>query len=249
MSFIPQFSDYNKITDDLFYFGINAVLRMNVGLNSRVGNNRENFHREVAYVDNYGDMNCNIKRNFDCYLSIENIKMATNGYREFIRIGLVDLVLVREKFSEALRWFRDKKFTGLFVQDINGVLIVGKNVSPIEITGLPMNKYIILEPTVFEYTDNRSEPGVRLYLSNMDNFTIMPFSRFITLVNIFLEFNIIMSAQMMLAYFGRPEYGHNLYNMNSGESASEIEPSPNDAFNRKHRNNTRKSKPPTSFLP
>lgn len=204
------YDQYSRISDDLYIFGPNHIIRMNVGLfNYNQQGGRESFHREFSYLDKHGNPTVTIRRSYDYFLSIEHMK-GEYGQKEFIRIGQTELYIVKLKFNEAIKWFNSDEFKDLFVTK-KSILKMTHKVDPINITNLPMGKYIILEPTVIE--DNRGNflQGIRMTFSKQDSIIDIPLYKFMGMVQIFNDINLIMYAQNMLTYLGRPEYGFNLF--------------------------------------
>lgn len=214
---IIKHNQYNKLVDEICYIGNNAILKMNVTLNRTSENyGRQSYHKEFEYKDQKsGEFVINMKRSFDYFLSIENLKPVDN-IKEYIIIGVGEVMLVRSALNAATKWFNSKEFDGLYYKK-QGKLYT-KKVAPIEINELPGGKYIILEPTIVEYGAEQS-PGIKIYLSSSANYSLMNVHRFMAVVQSFNDINMYMAAQMMLAYFGRPDYGTNLTSFGKDEDA------------------------------
>lgn len=205
--------DYNKITDDVYMLDLNVMLKMSVVLYTGKGDYRVNYHREFGYYDkNVNREMHSVRRTYDYFLSIENTR-AINGYKEFIRIGPSEIMLVRRGLENVIRWFNDKEFENLFGYR-KGKLVTARSVDPISISELPMRKYLVFEPIVVEYNDTRNL-GVRMYISSTDNYIDVPINRFMGFVHTIFDINMFMCAQIMLSYFGRPEFGTNLHSFNT----------------------------------
>lgn len=220
---IIRFDQYNKIVDDVYLLGHNAILKMNVQLNYNTDNyGKVPYHKEFEYFDQSSGSNMiTMRRTFDYYLSIENLRPPDSGQKEFIRIGQPEIMLIRGGLSSAVRWFTEVEFANLYVKK-KEKLILARKVDPIEMNQLPMGKYIVLEPTILEYNDIQS-PGVKMYLSSVTNYVEMNLSRFMGFVQLMNDINIFMSAQNMLSYFGRPEFGSNMYSFKNQNATSEPE--------------------------
>lgn len=209
---------YEKITDDLYILGVNSILRFNVSLaNKNQDGKKRLFHSEFEYrSDKYIDINsaCSIRRTFDYFLSIENMRNTEQGVKEFIMIRIQDILYVREQFELATKWFRDAKYQNLFANSKGKLVMLGK-VEPIKILGLAMGKSIMLEPIVISYDESNQTTGVRLYLSSLDNYVDMSVDKFMGLVYLLSSINMYESAQILLNYLQRPELGTNNFNMNN----------------------------------
>lgn len=213
---VIEWEQYEKISDDVYFLGTNLVLRFSVVL-ARYGTDgkRYHFHKEIGYrVQKSGNsyMAGLIRRSFDYYLSIENQNRTKDGEKEFIRIGVSEFIAIRNALQEAALWFTDSKYEKLYVRK-NSKLIMTSPIPKINIPGLPMNKYLRLEPCIIarEVGDDYSEPGVIMYLSSEINYVKMNINRFMGLVYLFESINMYQSAQIMLNYLGRPELGTNMY--------------------------------------
>ena len=215
---------YEKITDDLYILGVNTVLRFNVSIASKTQDGMKKlFHSEFEYKANkYKNLNtiCSIRRSFDYFLSIENLRANQNGIKEFIMIRIQDILYVREKFELATKWFRDGKYENLFASSKGKLVMLGR-VEPIKVLGLAMNKSLMLEPVIISYDDNNQTTGVRLYLSSKDNYVDMSVDKFMGVVYLLSSINMYESAQLLLNYIQRPELGTNNYNMNKAEEILE----------------------------
>lgn len=202
--------NYNRLSDDVYLIGNNAILKMNVSLYTSSKDNRYNYHHEYMYKDpKTGEMLISLKRSFDYYLSIENIRAP----KEFIRIGMPDIMMLISGLKKAVRWFSDKEYEGLFAYDKDNTIVLGKRIPPIEIYPLPMQKYIVLEPIIITMNNNEQQTGVRMYLNSTSNFVDVSVYRFMGFVQVLSSFNLYIAAQNLLNYLGRPEYGANLVNL------------------------------------
>lgn len=223
---IPAIDKYEKLVDDIYQLNYNSILRFNVILNKKLNDGRRySFHHEYEYKsDKYIDQDrlITLKRTFDFYLSLENIKPDERGIKEFIMIKPQNIILVRQKLNEATNWFTN---SNLFAYDKTGKMIMLGKVNPIQILGLPMDKYISLEPVIMTYNDNTSfESGIRIYMSSNENYIDLSIDRFMALVYFINSINMYESAQLLLNYV-RPELGTNLYNFNSTPVVDEfVEP-------------------------
>lgn len=201
---------YEKITDDIMIIANRVLLRMNVSLafyNNE--NKRTTFHREVEYYSQKANSNLiNIKRNFDYYLTIEHVIN-----KDYIRIGITDIMKLRHALDEAYKFFTDPKYENLYVKT-DGELILYMNVNPIVLTGLSMDKYLKFEPCVYLDFRGETQRGLRMYLSSDSSYCDISLNRLEAFMYIINTINLFESAQMMINYFGRPELGHNLYSYN-----------------------------------
>lgn len=212
---------YDKISDDLCILGFNAILRFNVTLSKPTQEGkRQHYHQEYEYNSNkYIDMDkmITIRRQFDFYMTIENIRQNDSGIKEFIMIRIQDILYVRDQLHNASRWFRDREFQNLFALKNNKHILIG-NVNPIVIEGLANEKYLKLEPTVLHYNNDTTAIGVRLSLSAPDNYVDISLDKFMAVVYLIDSINMYESAQLLINYLQRPDLGTNLHSFTSRNS-------------------------------
>lgn len=205
------YEQYDKISDLVCYLGRNAVVKFTVVLSKYKDDyGRQFFHKEFEYNSkNFDKPLITIKREYEYFLSIENLKVdELSGRKEFIKIGVEEFMLFKQALINASKWFTDQEYRDLFIIHKNE-LIMGMKVPPIELPYLPMGKYITLEPTIYTYHEECS-PGVRITLNHNSNFVDLYLNRFMGLVYTISSFNMYLAAQSMLNYIGRPEFGYNL---------------------------------------
>ena len=207
-------SMYNKITDVVFYINTGYVLKFNTVLN-RVNKNNEiiNYHSEVSYTSKDNVNLININRKFDYYLSIESlIKNEETGLRDFIKITQNDIYFLKHKMNVVADLFTDKDNV-LFTRKDNKIILVDNSIYVIlELYG---GKKMEFRPCVY-YSNISNEQfiGVRIYYEDFSFFVSI--ASFLALKDIIDNFNMYQSAQMMLAYMDRPEYGYNLNDYSTG---------------------------------
>lgn len=203
--------NYAKISDEIFASN-NISLKMNVNLIKEIPvqdgtKRRKLFHLEFGYKDKEGSDLYSIHRSFDYYLSIENTAKLSDGYKEFIRIGITEIDNFRLEFSKVFRWLHDEN---LFITDANGRLYINKDIKPIFIGGLPpKNKFIAFEPAVGDI-DNPFK-AIKIVLNSQSNVILMPINKFMGFYHVIMNINLYNAAQNIVNYFGRPAYGSNLF--------------------------------------
>jgi hypothetical protein len=205
---------YDKIKDDVYVLGTNAILRFSVTLSKYSGSNRYHYYKEFAY--NRGNTPIvSIQRSFDAYLSIENIsKPAYGGDKAFIRIGPAEQFYLYRMLQEAFSWFTDEKYSDLFIRAGGKLTIAAGNIPVSTINNLPQNKFLTLYPIVIDkgLGIDMLERGVRLVLSDEDNFVDMDFNHLVGFLSILTNFNIYTASLGLLNFIGIP-YGLNRYEM------------------------------------
>lgn len=207
----------DKFTDDIMIIANRVVLRMNVGLAYFTNDNRRlPFHREVEFYSQKANKNLiNIKRHFDYYLTIEHI---TN--KDYIRIGVSEIMKLQYALEESYKFFTDPKYDKLYVKK-DGELIMYMRVNPIIITGLPQDKYLQFEPSIFMNFRGEPERGLRMYLSSQESYCDISLRNLEGFIYIIKNINLFQSAQTMLNYIERPEFGTNLFTFNTEPDSEE----------------------------
>lgn len=214
---------YEKITDDLLLLSPNIILKFTVGLTNysdRFG--RQSYHKEFEYSSAKSKSNViSIKRSFDFYLSLENTKSGDN--KEFIRIGVSDIYGFRHIIKKASEWYTSKEYSNLFARK-NNRLIITRRIDPLILDHLPMGKYIKLEPIIVTNINTDEDYiALRMYLSSEDNYGDISVNKLMGLMYILDTINMYESAQLLLNYIQRPEFGSNIYSLNSEYSEEEPE--------------------------
>lgn len=209
---------YEKITDDVYDIGFNVKLRFNVALAKKQSDGtRYHYHQEYKYSTNkYIDTNSVItmRRSFDFYLSIENLKEIDNIPKEFIMIRVQDIINVQNQFRNAANWFNGDIYPNLFAYENNKLRMLGKP-NDIVIRNLALDKFIILQPIIIRYDENNETTGVRMYLNSYSNFVDINIDRFMGLVYLLNTINMYQSAQLLVNYLQRPPLGEGLHEYSS----------------------------------
>lgn len=198
--------DYDKLSDDLYYLGNGIILRFNVILaKKREDGTRNYFHHEYMYDSKYTDNDkvITMRRNFDYYLTIEK----PSDFAQSIQIRLHHMIALRAKLREVSKWFTDSK---TFIINRGKLTIQGKP-PQITITGFSSGKCLSFDPIIIDdKVSGMQQPGVRLVMNNSDLFTDIPIDYFYGLFYLIDSFNMYQSAQLLVNYLGRPNYGDNL---------------------------------------
>lgn len=217
-----KYDNYEKMSDDIMFIGYNTVMRMNVSLSYKNEyGERESFHKEYRYRSSkYTNANTGItiRRRFDYYLSIENIKPSDSGEKAFIRLGLKDIPHFRNSLHQAAEWFLSHKYKDLFIIK-DGKIKLNRILKPIDVGNLPMDNFMKILPVAINDSDlgKYSGPGARILLSSESNFVDLTPDTVIGLLEFFNTFNMFQSAQIMLTYIQRPAYGSNIFSFNGDE--------------------------------
>lgn len=204
-----SYAAYEKITDDLYWLSSSLLLKFNVILAHYDKENRRSiFHKEYKYPTEKGGNKFlkSIRRSFDYYLSLETYS-KDNMDKIFIPIKVQDILSVRIGLQAVFSWFNDKQYEGLYVTK-NGKLMMTSPAPSYIINQLPGGSYIEFNPIIIDKPTgvDDKEPGVFMGLS--DSFGVrLTLNKFMGFKYIIDSINMYESAQLMLNYLGRPEFG------------------------------------------
>lgn len=200
-------NDYEKISDTCMWLSKDYVLKFTVELNRHPEHKKENYYKEYGYISQDGDYRVNISREINSYLSIESLRRSYDGNKIQLRIGINEIYFFKYKLKEVVSWFVSDQYKNLFVKK-DGRIIIPTKIDSV-ISKVMYDCYIEFEPSVITLPNNEQIIGAKIYLNSdsifffMDVNTLLSFSYFID------TFNMYQSAQLMLAYLGKPENGTN----------------------------------------
>lgn len=190
-----------KISDHITNIGRKFDMKINVSLARNVNDNRYCFYTEYEYSIN-GYKRTSIKRGFDYYLSIESIGKTTDGNKTFVRIGTADFYVFMRALEEVIGWFTEVRWSKSFATKNGKLVLTMDRPAPRYVTGLPMNKIIGFDLIVLEeYT---VQPGVRIMIGDEDTYTDITVDTLFGIYGALMNFNMFMSAQIMLASLNIP---------------------------------------------
>lgn len=209
-------NNVKKISDDMFTLGPNLVLRFNVECSRNVNDKTYPFYSEFEYPCDNGSYKTlvSVKRIYDYYMTIENVKKDENGNKVYIRIGVTEILLLQNGLDTVASWFTLKKYSNLFAKN-GGVLTICPPVPNMNIGGLPMGKYLEFYPTIIDRGMSNADkyPGIRIYLGEDSTFVDMPVDRFMGFKYIIDKCDMFGYAQN-LANAMNPELGTNRTGLN-----------------------------------
>ena len=212
--FVKTHGAYEKICDRIMFLSKDAVINMNTILYSYSEKwGRRYYYSEVQYPSTKAGIQVKkMKRDFDCYLSLESLKVI-NRRREFIFIRAKDLQLLKMTLVPKLKDIIEK-FNQIYEQDPDGKIRVNKYPAfEIELGA----KVIIVAPGVHKFYNDELAPAVDMFLNSQDNIISLSFSKVYELIYVLETFQLHLYASSMISYLGRPPQGLNLYNMGNGQ--------------------------------
>lgn len=217
-----EYIDYDKLSDDVYYLGSKLYLRMNVSLSDKVDPDiRYHFHKEYKYFDPHAPNKyfVSIKRKFSYFLSLDRIDIPQGG----IMIRPQDMIVLKNKLEEISKWFSGNNIFGVK----NKKLIIKNHKEPIIVDGLANQKYIQFDPIVVVWENtNEQTPGVRITLGDPSVFADISVDKFFGFLYTISTFNMYQSAQLLLNYLGRPEFGYNMRELENYDRLPEDEDVP-----------------------
>lgn len=203
---MPNFNDYNKLCDIMYHLSNDTSLRLNVSLNYIIKKEKKSYHREVQ--TNNG---IKLTRDFSYNYSIEKNTFDTNDFARVV-FRPEDMVLLERTLDKVCMWFEDNQH--FMIKDKK--LIALKQDKPLVLNGLVFNGYIQFDPIVYQFDEaSPVSPGVRLTLGAPDKFVDVDVNKFYGIVYLLKGKDMFARAQNLVSYFGRPEYGTNLYVMDA----------------------------------
>lgn len=212
-------NDYDRISDKVMWLGFSAVLNFNVDLffqkkdNRTMMKNKENFHREFIYKNNPDDLyKVKIIRDFTYYFTIE---YNSKEIKERVVIGPEQIYFFIFNLKKVLQWFiGENGINTIFSKRSDGTLFIPSHPEPIKIN-LAFGHYVEFEPAV-DIVGGHETIGVKTYLNDDGAFFFMSHDTLFSLLHMMSTCNMYALAQNMLNYIGRPAYGTNSYNINTG---------------------------------
>lgn len=214
------FENYNKISDVMMNLGKNANLLFTMRLyNDSEKFGRSYYHSEVQYFnESTGSKLINVKRKFDSYISFEQTH-AVNGERGFVMIRNEDIRMLR-KAVEDMELHVVEHFQDIYVSK-NGSVHVRKVQNPIEISGLPLNKYLVFTPDIVENYNGSTSAAIRVTLGNPNLYVLMTLKKWSGLIECLNNANMFLYSQNASTYMGRPPFGTNMYDMTSKQGVED----------------------------
>lgn len=213
-------NDYDRISDKVMWLGFGATLNFNVDLffqrkdiNS-TNKIKENFHREYLYKTRPDDpYRVKILRDFNYYFSID---YSIKEIKERALIYADQIYFLIFNLKKVMKWFiGENGINVIFSKKSDGKIFIPTHPEPIRVN-LAFGTYVEFEPAVGTDINGYETIGVKTYINNDGVFFFMSSDVLFSLFHMISTCNMYSLAQNMLNYVGRPPYGTNSYNVNTG---------------------------------
>lgn len=207
-----NFIEYDSISDKMFWFNQDTYLSFTVKLTRKdKDGNRNHYHSEYIYDSQYIDTQygISIKRQYDYYLSIN----STNSWDKlFIQIRIQNMIMLNMVLKQITNILLNNE---LWVEK-NGRLMTKGTISPLVVTGLPMNKWLQFEATPIINPDGKYSKGVRITLSDNNRFVDINMDQFLGFTYLMGSIDMLQLAATLINYIPNSEiYNTNRMNIDS----------------------------------
>lgn len=207
-----DFTDYDRVTDILFYLSQNITLNFNVVMSrkNQMNNHRMFFHYETEYSSRYSDTNVGrtIKRNINYYYTFDNKNDFANGF--ILRPQDVEMLTMIID-QQIIPWYIGNKRIFAVTKDGSKLIIKGE-FSPV-IYAQSEYKYLRFDPIIYSFEDGTYKEGIRMYLNSDSEFADLDLDKFLGLYHILRTTDMYAVACSMLNYAKMPPYGINTFRM------------------------------------
>lgn len=205
------FDQYDRITDNIFWFDQNITMSFTVGLSRRSKDGgRIHFHYETEVPSKYIGVqkSRSIKRSMSYYFTIDNRRDFANG---FILRQQDVYMLCHIIESQILPWFFDlKKRIFSIIKDGDDEKLIISEYKPV-IYAQENNRYLKLEPIICTFTDESVKEGIRLTLNSESEYVDMDIDKFLGFYAILSKTDMYAVACSMINYAKMPPHGLNIY--------------------------------------
>ena len=223
--FMNRFGMYSKMQDQLMLLGnsdnlVSLSITLNLYSINPKTKNTSYYYQEVQYVsERLNQETRKIRRNYDVYLQLENVKPIGN-YREFIIMRGKDIEFCRwnliPKFKELI-----ENFDEIYQKTDSGKLQVTDYMKPFMID--IGQKCLVFRPGINKSFTEELVPTVDIFLNAKENNKVsMTFEQMYGLIYILRTIDIYTYASNMLAFLQRPPATTNLIDMTTNQEYNEI---------------------------
>ena len=206
---------FSKIQDQLLYLGNpkynSAILSVVVSLMSTNYQGDVNyFYHEIVYPSSkMNTITTKVKRTFNTYLALENVKPLNDNYKEYIVIKGRDLEILRAVFVPYVEAVFGSQFNQIFKYNAQNKLMID-TFKPRAVNDIGGSKYIQFAPGMFfNSQEDEFQPGLELTLNNPANMVVISVSQAFELIYIIRTLDLYTYGANMVNFIGRPPIGTN----------------------------------------
>ena len=205
-----DFTEYDRITDILFYFNQFITLNFNVTFSRKSKDGSRMYYQfETEYSSRFVGTNKAraIKRNMNFYFTIDN----KNDFGGSFILRPSDVFILLNCIKEQIMpWFFGNK--RIFTIKENRLIIKG-DFNPV-MYAQSEYKYISFSPIVLSFEDGTYKEGVRFTLNNKTEFVDMSIDNFMGLYYILQNTDMYSAACSLCTYVKQSPYGVNIFRQN-----------------------------------
>ena len=178
-----EYTDYDKITDTLFFLSSDITLKFSVVLTkcaSKLDKSRKHMHSECVYSSKFigTDEAISISRAMNIYYFLIDIR---NDFLGSIILRPGDIEILKMLLDQRiLPWFFGNNIA---FQIKENKLYLGEYGESVIFTQSDY-KYIAFTPIVMTYEDGKSKQGIRVTVNNQDTYADLDIDSFMNFVNI-----------------------------------------------------------------
>lgn len=206
---------FSKIQDQLLYLGNpkynSAILSVVVNLMSTNYQGDANyFYHEIVYPSSkLNTITAKVKRTFNTYLALENVKPLNDNYKEYIMIKGRDLEILRAVFVPYVEAVFGSQFNQIFKYNAQNKLMI-ESFKPRAVNDIGGSKYIKFAPGMFfNSQEDDFQPGLELTLNNPTNMVVISVAQAFELIYIIRTLDLYTYGANMVNFIGRPPMGTN----------------------------------------
>lgn len=230
-----QFTDYDRITDNIYYLSENLSLNFTVTLSRKnMNNERVFFHYETEYTSKYIGENIAraVKRIMSFYFTIDNKNDFGNGL--ILKVNDVAILNMIIQHQLLPHYFGNKRIYKI----IDNRLVIKGEFEPI-VYAQNEYKFLSFTPIVCEYEDGSFKEGVRITVNS--EYVDIDIDRFMGFYYLLKNTDMYSVACSMVAYIKSAPYGINIYSRKGlGGGAPLPDENWNETNNKQTKENTNK---------
>lgn len=209
------YENYVKVQDILLQLGKGCTLTFNLALYSFSDRYQKKlfYYSEVSYYhQRFKENVSNIKRKFEPYLAIEQV-IPNADIKNFVMVRQDDIMEFRSFLNTVYQEIR-KSYTEIFYMSNGKINAKTDDSLPVfTFNDLPLGGSITIVPSVMNVIESPII-GILLYIGDQNHPIELTIPRFSSLVETVNNMDMMLYAQNIMSYIGRPPFGTNGYDPN-----------------------------------